>query len=91
MLHRTILLSLFLILGCSHGLGVRPLYMENGTQVYEAQCNTTRHTIGDCKRQASETCGGNFIELGKDSRDSAAVMNGTMYPIVNRSLQFKCN
>jgi predicted PP-loop superfamily ATPase len=85
------LLSL-VVAGCvSPGLGVRKLYVDQGTQVYEASCNGTRHTVGDCKSQAYETCQGRFKELSKDSRDTAMVVSGTMYPIINRSLQFVCD
>ena len=87
-----VLALLFTVQGCeSYGLGVRQLYVDNGKQVYEAQCNTTRHTIGDCKSQAYQTCKGPFTELSHDARDTAMVMNGSMYPVVNRSIQFVCN
>lgn len=90
---KLIILSLLLAAsGCAHGLGVRELYRNPANkQVYEAACHGTRNTIGDCQKQAYETCKGNFTETGKDARDGIVSVNGQLYPVLMRTIQFTCN
>lgn len=59
---------ILLALICSACVTSRPLYTEtNGEMVYEANCDGTAFSIGDCYKKASEDCPNGF-----DVKDKAA-------------------
>lgn len=79
-----------LIIGCA-GKGVRPLYVKDGRQVFEAKCNGGGRTIGDCHQQAATACGGEFQALNEDSSSGIAPVGGRYVSVMNRSLMFVCS
>lgn len=77
--------------GCALGKGVRPVYENKGAQVFEATCNGTGRTMGDCYAQAAKTCDGNFEPVNNDSSSTAMISNGNLIPIQKRNLLFQCS
>jgi hypothetical protein len=59
---KKLLFFVLILSGCNIGLSNRQLYIDpqTNTAVYEATCNGTRRTIGDCIIEANKTCPNGF-------------------------------
>jgi hypothetical protein len=55
-----LVLTIFVTLTLTACATVKPSHMLDGKQVYEAKCNGTARTIGDCHKLASKQCDGKF-------------------------------
>jgi hypothetical protein len=73
--------------GC---MTTRMAYVQNGTEVYEANCNGLARTIADCYAQASKKCNGKFKEVNKDQTNTLAPYGNSFVPVTKRSLMFIC-
>ena len=70
---KTILL-LPLMLGACAQVYSEPLYQDrSGVQVYQAFCNGTRHSIGDCYKQAAADCMGEFDIIQKEKDKTGSI------------------
>jgi hypothetical protein len=86
------ILSAVTMSGCALGTGIRPAYVRDGIQIYEAKCNGLGRSISDCHAQASQACNGKYKDVGTDG-SSSFVQNsytGQIMPVNNRSLAFYC-
>jgi hypothetical protein len=72
------------------GLGVREIVGPNSETVYEAKCNGTARTYGDCFQQASETCHGPYTVVDKSGDQSTLYTNGSLITIIKRQIFFVC-
>jgi hypothetical protein len=102
------LFGLLLILGVTAScaalhLGVKHSHQESGKEIYEAKCNSTHYSIGDCRRQASKVCNGKFSVVGSESVNtgsyntasatnfgSTAQASGYSVNGLKRSMMFYC-
>ena len=71
---KIILSAACLLSACSLGLYSEPLYTTpDGNTVYQATCNGTRRSIGDCYRLAAQQCFGNFEIINQDKENTGSV------------------
>ena len=88
---KLVLLLVLFVSSCGFGLGVKPLYVHGENQIYRAKCNGTRRDIGDCYKQAYETCHGDFsVITDENDKGGAFYTNGVAVNAINRSLIFYC-
>jgi hypothetical protein len=71
-------------------MGVKEIIGPDGDRIYEAKCNGTARTIGDCYAQAGETCRGEYTILNSSSDLNYMAISGNVTPLVSRQILFKC-
>jgi len=93
---------LLLLAGCSSlSPHVEYLYDSSNGPVYEAYCNGTANTIGQCYQLAANKCGGDFKIMNKSEKYQKGSKNRNnaneydfdywnQYPTVKRNLIFYC-
>lgn len=83
---------MFGLTGCGLGKGTRVISSIDGAKLYEAKCNGTGRTIGDCYSQASDVCGGEFEIVDKDESSGVVTTSpGNVISTRNRAIIFKCS
>ena len=101
-----ILSAIPILSACGIGLYSEPLYSSSeGKTVYQATCNGTYRSIGDCFKLAAQQCAGNF-EIIQQSQNNVGnfgtfnINNGNSFndytgdfgstPIIKRNIIYQC-
>ena len=66
---KMLLLSVLLLGGCANTFSdVKYLYDGSNGPVYEASCHGSYKTLGDCYKEAGQTCSGDFKVINRSEK-----------------------
>lgn len=86
---RLAVVGLVLVASCASG-PPKGFPLPDGRTGYQARCDGSANSITSCYRHAAEVCGGKYEVVGEDKSSSSVEINGTVSPLIKRSIQFTC-
>ena len=88
-MNRMLYCAVLMLSACSSG-PPKGFPLPDGRTGYQARCDGSANSITSCYRHAAEVCGGKYEVVGEDKSSSSVEINGTVSPLIKRSIQFTC-